>query len=33
MAEIIVPELFEKKEEGYAELFDQAVTNVSEQIN
>lgn len=33
MAEIIVPELFEKKEEGYAELFDQAVINVSKQIN
>ena len=32
MAEIIAPELFEKKEEGYAELFEQAVTNVSEQI-
>ena len=33
MAEIIAPELFEDSEEEIAELFDKAVSNVSEQIN
>jgi len=32
MAEIIAPEFFEDSEEGYSELFEQAVANVSEQI-
>ncbi len=32
MAEIIAPDLFEDLEEGYAELFEQAVANVSKHI-